>query len=103
MWITLFGNPDVRLMTRIRNVSARGIGVETESPIAVGSAIKFDVDDGLVLGEVIYCRSDGEGFYVGVELEQALCGLMELAEALNAFADSPLSAEMADPVKQRRR
>src|ERR1039457_914711 len=88
IWITLFGEPDIRLSARIKNVSERGIGLQLEGPVAIGTAFKFEVDDSLILGEVIYCRQDEGSFYVGVELEQALCGLGALAKALGAFSDS---------------
>src|ERR1017187_6365609 len=91
VWITLFGEPDIRLPARIKNVSVRGIGLELQGPVAIGTALKFEVDDALLLGEVIYCREDEASFYVGVELEQALCGLKQLAKALSAFSDSPSS------------
>ena len=58
VWITLFGEPDVRLPARIKNVSARGIGLELQGPVAIGSALKLELDDSMVLGEVIYCRED---------------------------------------------
>lgn len=102
IWITLFGEPDIRLPARIKNVSARGIGLELQGPVAIGTALKIELDDALVLGEVIYCRDDETSFYVGVELEQALCGLSALAKALSAFADAPLGLQQPDPVKERR-
>jgi hypothetical protein len=102
VWVTLFGEPDIRVQATVRNVSVRGIGLEVATPVAVGSALKFEVDDSLILGEVIYCRADETGFYLGVELEQALCGLIELAEALDAFSDSPSGAESTHPAKNRR-
>jgi hypothetical protein len=117
IWITLFGEPDIQLPARIKNVSARGIGLELQGPVAIGTALKFEVDDSLLLGEVIYCREDETSFYVGVELEQALCGLGQLAKALQAFSeaptgaspkgaappgDSPSGLQQADPVNQRR-
>jgi len=70
VWVTLFGEPDIRLPARIKNVSERGIGLELQGPVAIGTALKFEVDDSLILGEVIYCREDEGFFYVGVELEQ---------------------------------
>jgi hypothetical protein len=117
IWITLFGEPDIRLPARIKNVSLRGIGLELQGPVAIGTALKFEVDDSLILGEVIYCRQveascDEGSFYVGVELEQALRGLGDLAEALRAFSythtgdthtgDTPSGPQQEDPVKERR-
>jgi hypothetical protein len=102
IWITLFGEPDIQLPARVKNVSARGIGLELQGPVAIGAALKIDLPDGLVLGEVIYCREDVGCFYVGVELEQALCGLVDLANAFRAFSDAPSGPQQTDPVKERR-
>ena len=85
--ITLFGSPDIRLVGRIRNLSGRGIGLELEGPVAPGTALKIELEDALLLGEVIYCRQDEASFYVGVELEHALTGLSELSRMVNAFAE----------------
>jgi hypothetical protein len=102
VWITLFGEPDSRIPARIKNVSERGIGLELQGPLAIGAALKFEVDDSLILGEVIYCRENEGSFYVGVELEQALCGLGALAKALGAFSDTSSGPQQEDPVKERR-
>jgi len=40
----------------------------------------------IVLGEAIYCRSDVEGHFIGVELDQVLVGLTELARTLAGFS-----------------
>jgi hypothetical protein len=107
VWITLFGEPDIQLKARIKNVSVRGLGLELQGPVAIGTALKINLDDGLLLGEVIYCRADEASYYVGVELEQALCGLAELAQALRAFSDTPSrdtssGPQQTHPVNQRR-
>ena len=103
VWITLFGEPDIRLPALVKNVSPRGIGLQLQGPVAIGAALKFELDDALFLGEVIYCREEETSFYVGVELEQALYGLAALARTAGDLADSPLSARQpAEPVKNRR-
>ena len=102
VWITLFGEPDIRLSARVKNVSTRGIGLELQGPVAIGSPVKIELDDCLFLGEVIYCRQDAASFFVGVELEQALYGLTELARELGASSDTCSSPEQTDPVIERR-
>ncbi|MCX6630043.1 MAG: PilZ domain-containing protein [Candidatus Solibacter sp.] len=102
IWITLFGEPDIRLPARIKNVSKRGIGLELQGPVAVGTALKIELDDSLLLGEIIYCRADEGSCYVGVELEQALCGLGALAKALGTFSDVPSGPQQSDSVSERR-
>jgi hypothetical protein len=99
-WITVFGDVDVRIPGRIRNVSGRGMSLEVAQPIGTGTALKVEASDSMLLGEVIYCRADGGRFYVGVELEQALHGLMELGEMLRGFAEEPLAPEHAHAVQE---
>ena len=102
VWITLFGEPEIRLPARVKNVSTRGMGLELQGPVAIGSPVKIEVEDCLFLGEIIYCREDEASFYVGVELEQALYGLSELARALGAFSDSSPGPQQTEPVIERR-
>src|ERR1035437_1975784 len=102
IWITLFGEPDIRLPARIKNVSERGIGLELQGPGAIGTALKLQVDDSLILGEVIYCRGGEGSFFVGVELEQALCGPRALAKAPSDSSDASSAAQQDAPVKERR-
>src|SRR5690348_12299422 len=85
--ITLFGEPDIQIQARIRNISGRGIGLELETAVPPGTALKVELEDALLLGEVIYCRQDEAAFYAGVELEHALCGLAELSRVVRAFED----------------
>jgi len=94
--ITIFGEPDIRLPARLRNFSPRGIGLEMQVPVAAGSALKLEFNDTLLLGEVIYCRDDGDSFYVGVELEHALYGLGELASALGSYTEPSSGPQHAD-------
>ncbi|MEO8595679.1 MAG: PilZ domain-containing protein [Candidatus Solibacter sp.] len=103
LWITLFGEPDVRMPARVKNLSARGVGLELQGPVAAGSALKFEIDDVLLLGEVIYCRDDGDTYYVGVQLEQALYGLGELAKAVRKFTGETSCPEGAHAMVKRHR
>jgi len=85
VWITLFGKMETRIPGYIRNISGRGVGLEVGQPIETGTALKVDIPDTLLLGEAIYCRQEGDRYYIGVELEHALYGLAELARTLNEF------------------
>ena len=44
-----------------------------------GAPLRIEFDDSIVLGEAIYCRDDRDGHFIGVELDQVLVGLTELA------------------------
>ena len=86
--ITVLGEADIRFRGHMKNVSGRGIGLETEIPVVVGTAIKIELEDSLLLGEVIFCRQDEASFYVGVELEHALNGLAELSRIVSGFEEA---------------
>jgi hypothetical protein len=91
--VTVYGPPDLHLTAIVKNVSGRGMGIEVDGPIATGTALKIDLDDAILLGEVIYARDQGTSFYLGVELEHALYGLAELAKAVRSFSvDAPDSS-----------
>jgi hypothetical protein len=83
--ITIFGEPDIVISARVRNISGKGIGLELQNPVPPGAVLKVELPDALLLGEVIYCRKDEASHYAGVELEHSLCGLGELSRMVDAF------------------
>jgi hypothetical protein len=100
--ITVFGPPELHLPGVIRNASGRGIGVEVSGPLATGSALKISMEDTLLLGEVIYSRPENGNWYLGVQLEHALCGLAELAATLREFTEEYLGTGDYNAVHQGR-
>src|SRR3982750_1456967 len=100
--VTVFGPPDVRITARVKNLSGRGLGLEVEGPLAVGAALKIASDDAILLGEVIYCRDQGSGYYVGKELEHALYGLADLAMTIRSFNDEYSGAQQPHTVQHAR-
>jgi hypothetical protein len=81
----------------VKNASGRGLGLVTREPIPAGAAIRIEIEDVLVLGEAIYCRSDENGHFVGVELDQVLVGLTELGRRLEALMNPDLERERVLP------
>jgi PilZ domain-containing protein len=84
--VTVLTEPPTRLDARVTNASGRGLGLCAATPIPPGAPIRIEIDDAIVLGEAIYCRSDVEGHFIGVELDQVLVGLTELARTLAGFS-----------------
>jgi hypothetical protein len=95
VWVTVYGAVDVRVQGRVRDFSGRGLGLEVAQPIYTGTALKLEIADSMLLGEAIFCRRDGECFYVGIELEQALHHLVDLSEMLRGFTEEPSGPEHA--------
>ena len=96
-WITIYGQVDTQLPARVCNRSGRGIGLEMDEPACTGSALKIQIADSMLLGEVIYCRPEGPRFYVGVELDQAVNGLIALSRSVGDFTEA-LSLEKSHAV-----
>ena len=84
--VTVLCEPQTRIAARVKNASGRGLGLVTAAPLPPGAALRIEIQDAIVLGEAIYCREDPEGHFIGVELDQVLVGLTELARNLAAFA-----------------
>ena len=53
--------------------------------LTVGSAVKVESDDTISLGEVSYCRREGESYVVWVELVQALHHVTEMSRLARAL------------------
>ena len=81
--VTLLGESEVVIPARIVNFSAKGIGLISSHPLPPGGALKIELADTLILGEVIYCRSDGSRYHAGIIMDQALYNTRGLA----AFAE----------------
>jgi hypothetical protein len=101
--VVVFGSPDWRLPGRVHDASGRGVGLLLGQPLANGATLRVNLDDGFLLGEVIYCREQAEGWYAGVKLEHALIGLAELARSLSAFDDEQSGCEHPNALKYARR
>jgi hypothetical protein len=64
------------------------MGVVTAARVEPGAALQIEIDDARVLGEAIYCRTEHDGYFIGVELDQVLVGLTELGRNLAAFGQN---------------
>ncbi len=53
--------------------------------VDIGSAVKVEADDTMSLGEVSYCRPEGDGYVVWVELFQSLHNVAELSRLAHAL------------------
>jgi hypothetical protein len=89
--LTILGDIEIHRTAKVKNISGRGLGLEMAHPVGVGCALKIELQDAVLLGEAMYCRSDNGAYYVGIELLQGLCGLGELSRAFGAFNEAPSS------------
>jgi hypothetical protein len=104
---------DTRLQGCMVNLSGRGLSLTTESNVPLGSAIRIDVNDQILLGEVCHSRQTGpSSFICGVQLEHALNSVEDLARLVTRLmGESRVPVEPAvqaeqtveNPPKERRR
>jgi hypothetical protein len=93
---------DVLLAASMVNLSGRGLSLTTESCVPVGSAVRIDIKDNILLGEVCHSRQTGPSAFVcGVQLEQALTDVHDLSRLMSRLmgesqraAGSPAPADM---------
>ena len=77
--ITLLGDTELTFAGVVANFSARGLCLAADRPLPAGSAVKVELDDMLLLGEVVYCHREAGNYLIGVALEEALYHTGELA------------------------
>jgi hypothetical protein len=63
------GNP---IIGRALDLSGRGLSLVLAQSMPIGAPVRIDQADRLLLGEVVYCRSDHGAFRLGIEVDQAL-------------------------------
>ena len=56
------------LEATIRDISAAGIGVVAASLVSPGTPVDIHIHDHAAHGIVHSCRSEGDGFYIGIVL-----------------------------------
>ena len=70
--VTLLDDPPLMLEGRIENISCSGMRMILNRPVATDTAIRIDLNNTLLLGEVCYCWPIKEGHAVGIALEHSL-------------------------------
>ena len=90
---------DTHLSACTVNISGRGISLTTETSVPMGSAVRLDVNDNILLGEVCHSRQTGPAEYIcGVRLEQALTAVGDLSRLVSGIMGESRRA-IAAPVE----
>lgn len=77
---------DTHLSACMVNISGRGISLTTETSVPVSSAVRLDVNDNILLGEVCHTRQTGPSEYIcGVRLEQVLTAVGDLSNLVSGI------------------
>ncbi len=77
--VSVLGTASEILHGEIRNVSNGGTQIRLDQPLRSAALVTIDYDDNRLLGEVVYCEKEQDGWLVGIRVEHALLGLTALA------------------------
>lgn len=78
-------SPDVTENGKILGYIGSCIQVQMNREVQIGSALRLDINDQLLLGEVLYCQQVTDHFVIGLHVAQRLAngeGLTRLAASL---------------------
>jgi len=95
--LTVLGDAGYSTPANAIQLSSHGMRLVVDRPIAVNAAIKILAGDWLGLGEVCYCKLERSHYVVGLDLDQALMGLEDLAARNQDFADRDFVEEAPLP------
>ena len=87
--LTTLGAEKVQLEGTMTNVSEEGYKLLLPQALRCGTAVEIDMPDAMLLGEVRYCRPEGDGtFGIGLENIQILSNIGALSRLVNGILGS---------------
>src|SRR5258708_8215315 len=95
VWLTVLGENEVRCRATTVDISGHGIKLMVAWKFPQDAAVKIEFDDELFLGEVCYCRPESGGFIMGIEIDQVLSGLRDLAHLRRRLLNDPADNDQA--------
>lgn len=101
--VTVLGTDGPQLTGSAVDLSGRGMRVFLPAPVSPGDAVKIELEDALLVGEVCYCHAAERGFVAGVEVDQVLNGLGQLAALNNALMGESAPRRVKEPELVRAR
>ena len=96
--VTVLDEPPTQLEGRVVNVSGGGFRLLTDGMIRLNAAIRVDMTDAVLLGEVCYCLEEEDGVYaIGLESQQILSHTHDLAQLVKSLSgNSDVPAEVRE-------
>jgi hypothetical protein len=91
------------LEAHLVEVSPSGARLRITEPVHVGAAVRLDVGDHAILGEVCHCSRVANGYLCGIEIDQVLSYLADLNRLMEALSGVPRETATADPLVIRMR
>ena len=77
----------MKLEGQLVNLSGGGFRLLANGRIRLNAAVRIDMPDAVLLGEVCYCHAAGDGtFAIGLESQQILSHTRDLARLMQSLA-----------------
>ena len=76
---------DLPLAARVTERDGRRLTLHVDKHLEREAAIRIDVDDQVLLGEVLWCARTGTGYSAEVELDQAITSVHDLSRLVDAL------------------
>jgi hypothetical protein len=94
---------DRQIDAEVTEISGKGVRLRVAERIAVGDAVRLDMEDNAILGEVCHCSETGNGFICGVEVDQILSHVSDLARLMDALLGGHTPADVQNAMQTIRR
>lgn len=82
--LTLLGASQYTLTGQMVKLAGRCANVRLDEAVAHGTAVRIDLNDSLLLGEVSTCVSESDGFVATIGIVEAIPSLSDLAKLVAA-------------------
>ena len=83
--LTVLAEPSITVEGRVINASGRGLRILVDAPVPVNLPVRIDTGDSVLLGEICYCAPEGGHFGVGLQLDEVLAEVSELARHVDTL------------------
>jgi hypothetical protein len=101
--ITLLGDKNRFINGTLLDISGDGVRISATEALPVDHPVRVDLDGGLLLGDVCYCRRDEhQGFIVGLSLAHSLDSVHHLAALMRSLDGEQSPAEDLQETKHRK-
>jgi len=101
--MTALGEPGAELPAEVVSLTGAALQVLVDTPMEVGTPVKAECNDTLMLGEVCHCQPLNGQYAVGLKLEHSLLHTAELARLAERLLDESRAAGLGQRRAGRRR
>jgi len=98
--LTVLGAPQYTVAAQMTTLAGRRANLRLQNAVAHGAAVRIDLNDSLLLGEVSTCIAEADGFVATVGVEEAIPSLSDLAKLVSAVMSEARPVTIDQTVRQ---